>query len=178
VNKRHFERLSRLIDDAATRGAEVFRLGESKPEINYLAPAILTNLPPDAAIMQEEIFGPLLPVFSWEKLEDAIEFVVSREKPLSLYIFTGSADVRERILSTTSAGGGCVGDTILQFANPYMPFGGFGESGMGRAHGVHGFDEFTNERAMIFRPPLLMKLLYPPYGRVARALSEVMLRWL
>ena len=118
------------------------------------------------------------PCSAWEKLEDAIEFVVAREKPLSLYIFTGRADVRERILSTTSAGGGCVGDTILQFANPYMPFGGFGESGIGRAHGVHGFDEFTNERAMIIRPPTSHEAPLSTVWKGRTRLSEVMLRWL
>ena len=144
INQRHFDRLVGLMQSGViTHG------GQIDPEARKIAPTILTDVEWDSPIMQEEIFGPLLPIIPYRKLDEAITRIQQRPKPLALYLFTQSKAAEERIMREVSFGGGCVNDTILHLATPYMPFGGVGESGMGGYHGKYSFDTFTHEKPIV-----------------------------
>ncbi|MFA6309260.1 MAG: aldehyde dehydrogenase [Clostridia bacterium] len=144
INEKHFERIMNLIKDE-----EIILGGKSDAVKLKIAPTILDNVSPDSPIMQEEIFGPVLPVLTFETLDEVENFVVSREKPLALYLFTTDKKVEKRILKNLSFGGGCVNDTIIQIATPRMGFGGVGHSGMGAYHGKLSFDTFSHHKSMI-----------------------------
>ena len=161
VNESHWRRLKDLIDaggyDAVACG------GEGDEAARYLAPTILTGVKPDAAIMQDEIFGPILPIIAVDSVSEAIDRVNAGDKPLALYVFSEAPDVVDEVLSSTSSGGACVNGTVLQVAVPDLPFGGVGGSGIGAYHGQRGFDTFSHLRSVLtrstrFDPPIM----YPP----------------
>ena len=130
-----------------------------------IEPTVLVDVDPDSRVMTEEIFAPILPVLTWRKLEEAIEFVRSRPKPLALYLFTGDRSVEERVLTGCSFGGGCVNDTVIHLATPYMGFGGVGQSGMGSYHGKRSFDTFTHYRSIVRKSTWLdLPFRYRPYS--------------
>jgi aldehyde dehydrogenase (NAD+) len=168
VNERHHARLAALLADG-----EVAFGGQSDPRERYIAPTVLRNVAPDAPIMREEVFGPILPVLRVPDVDAAIDFVGRREKPLALYLFTNDAAVEEKVVAGTSSGGVCVNGTLLHIANPAMPFGGVGPSGMGAYHGRHTFETFSHRKAVVtkgrrFDP----SFMYPPYGRWKTALVK------
>jgi aldehyde dehydrogenase (NAD+) len=168
VNERHHARLAALLRDG-----EVAFGGQSDPAERYIAPTLLRNVRPDAPIMREEIFGPILPVLTVPDVDAAIEFVGQREKPLALYVFTNDAAVEEKVVAGTSSGGVCVNGTLLHIANPAMPFGGVGPSGMGAYHGRHSFETFSHRKSVVtkgrrFDP----SFMYPPYSRLKTALVK------
>ena len=116
--------------------------------------------------MGEEIFGPILPIIPYDTLDQAIDFIRQREKPLALYLFTQSRKTKERILNTCSFGGGCVNDTIIHLATHHMPFGGVGQSGMGSYHGKKSFDTFTHERSIVNKSTKIdLPMRYFPYSK-------------
>lgn len=159
VSRRHFERISAL----ATDGKVAFG-GESDAASRYFAPTVITDAPLESPLMQEEIFGPLLPLVDCPSVEDAIRFVRSRPKPLALYSFARDAAVNERVLAETSSGGAVTNDVCVHFAAEGLPFGGVGESGLGGYHGQASFDAFSHKKSVVKRPFALdMKLRYPPY---------------
>lgn len=161
VNGRHHARLSRLLE-----GQEIAFGGGTDPEQNYIEPTVLKNVSPDAEIMQNEIFGPILPVLTIASIDDAVTFVREREKPLALYVFTSDDQVEERILEETSSGGACINGTILHIGDSRMPFGGVGESGMGSYHGRSSFETFSHRKSVLKRGFRFdMKLMYPPYTK-------------
>jgi aldehyde dehydrogenase (NAD+) len=126
---------------------------------------VLRRVAPDSPIMQEEVFGPILPVLAVASLDEAISLVRRGEKPLALYLFTEDRSVEERVLAETSSGGACVNGTILHIANPALPFGGVGESGMGAYHGRHTFEAMSHRRSVLTRGTRFdPRFLYPPYG--------------
>ena len=170
-----WERLRSLLDDAVHRGARVETGGTAVAPERYLSPTILSHVPADAGIMQEEIFGPLLPVLVCRALDEVLRFVASQGKPLALYVFSRDRAQIETVLGRTAAGGTVVNNTVLHLANPYLPFGGVGESGSGSYHGRFGFVTFSHERAVLTqRRPDLIRLFFPPYGpRVGRVLAWV-----
>lgn len=130
-----------------------------------IEPTVLVDVDPEARVMTEEIFAPILPVLTWKKLDEAIEFVRSRPKPLALYLFTGERMVEERVLATCSFGGGCVNDTIIHLATPHMGFGGVGQSGMGSYHGKLSFDTFSHQRSIVRKSTWLdLPFRYRPYS--------------
>jgi aldehyde dehydrogenase (NAD+) len=140
-------------------------------------PTVLTNVPAGSAIMEEEIFGPILPVLTYTSLEDAIRTINSKPKPLALYMFSGSESEKERIIRKTSSGGVCVNDCAIQFFHPGLPFGGIGNSGSGRAHGQAGFVTFSNEKSVMNQRHGLtsVSFLYPPYtARKEKLLAKFM----
>ncbi len=143
VNERHHARLARLIKD----GRPAFG-GEVDTEDLYVAPTVLQDVRLDSDVMKEEIFGPVLPVLPVDSIDEAIEFVNERDKPLALYLFTGQQTVEDEVLSRTSSGGACVNGTMLQTASPEMPFGGTGASGVGAYHGRHSFETFSHRKAV------------------------------
>jgi aldehyde dehydrogenase (NAD+) len=167
VNDRHLRRLQGLLEGG---GYEAVALGgEADEATRYLAPTVLTGVEPDAPVMQEEIFGPILPVLGVADLGEAVEFVRARPKPLALYVFTRSKAAARSVLERTSSGGACVNGTVRQLAVPGLPFGGVGESGMGAYHGRHGFDALSHHKAVLELPSRPdVRLAYPPYTRLRR----------
>ena len=178
VNERHASRVKRLFDGAVDRGAQVVAGGEF--DGRNVAPTILDDVAPDAAVMQEEIFGPLLPVMRYRSLDDALRIIDEREKPLVLYLFSRSRAVIRDVLRRTRAGGTAVNDTLVHFYQPNLPFGGVGNSGMGKAHGVYGFEAFSNARGVLEQPlPFsTIQLLYPPYTKFKQKLIDFTIRYL
>jgi aldehyde dehydrogenase (NAD+) len=160
VNARHHARLCALLP-----GANVALGGQHDAGELYLAPTVLRDVSPDAPAMSDEIFGPILPVLAVSDLDESFEFVRRRPRPLAAYAFSEDADLQERVLSELSAGGVSFNGTVLHVGNPWLPFGGVGESGMGAYHGRHSFETFSHhkgvyERSTRFDP----SVLYPPYG--------------
>jgi aldehyde dehydrogenase (NAD+) len=178
VNERHAARVKRLFDGAVGAGARVIAGGAF--DERKVAPTILDDVPPDATIMQEEIFGPLLPVIRYQSLDDALRLVNEREKPLVLYLFSRSRAVIRDVLRRTRAGGTAVNDTLVQFYQHNLPFGGVGNSGMGKAHGIYGFEAFSNARGILEQPLRFstIQLLYPPYNKWKQKLIDLTVRWL
>lgn len=127
-------------------------------------PTLLTQVKDDSAIMNEEIFGPVLPIIPYKNLDEAIARINVKSKPLALYIFSESKENINKIIMNTSSGGTCVNDVLIHISNPKLPFGGVNGSGMGSCHGVFGFKSFSHERAVVFQSKLDMtNLIYPPY---------------
>ena len=167
VNERHHARLTRLLD-----GVDVVTGGEIDLSDRYIAPTILRNVNEDDPLMQEEIFGPILPVISVSSIGSAIEFVSRQAKPLALYIFARDQAVQDRILAATSAGGTTTNHIWLHVVVPELPFGGVGESGMGAYHGRQSFETFSHRRSVLKKPALAdPPILYPPY-------NDWKMRWL
>jgi aldehyde dehydrogenase (NAD+) len=161
VNRRHHERLSKLLT-----GHEIAFGGGSDPERCTIEPTVLRNVPPTSPIMQDEIFGPILPILSVESVDDAIGFVNRRDKPLALYLFSKDKDAEKKVLSETTSGGACINGTILHISNSSMPFGGVGPSGMGAYHGRTTFETFSHRKAVLRRGLSFdPKFMYPPYTK-------------
>lgn len=159
VSDKHFARLASMIEDG-----ELVHGGETATAERYIAPTLLKAPKPDSRLMQEEIFGPLLPILAIDGVDDAIRFVLERPKPLALYIFTESDRAADRILEHTSSGGACINDTVSHFAVDDLPFGGVGESGMGAYHGRYGFEIFSHRKGVLDRSTRIDPFLrYPPY---------------
>jgi aldehyde dehydrogenase (NAD+) len=168
VDPRHFERLCKLMED----GTAVVG-GRSDPERNAIEPTVLQDVSPDAPIMREEIFGPILPVLTVKGTQEAIDFVNDREKPLALYVFSRDEEVQQEVLERTSSGGVCVNGTLLHISNPSLPFGGVGESGMGAYHGRHTFETFSHRKAVLVRGLRFdPSFFYPPYKSWKTKLSR------
>lgn len=179
INRGHFQRLSGMVEQALEAGARVAAGGKFNPEDNYLSPTVLTDLPEDTPLLQEEIFGPVLPVLPYEDLSAVLSFINARPKPLALYIFSRRKQNIERILANTSAGGGCINDSAVQFLHPNLPFGGINNSGFGNSHGFYGFRAFSHERAVLkqslYSP---FKLLSPPYTPRVQRLIDLVVKYL
>jgi aldehyde dehydrogenase (NAD+) len=173
INQRHFERVSRLIDDATEHGASIATGGERDEAQKYIAPTLLTGVDEGAAIMQEEIFGPVLPVISYRYLAEPIAAINARPKPLALYVYAKRRARADRVLQETSSGGSCVNASVLQFAHENLPFGGIGNSGLGNAHGFYGFRAFSHERAVLEDKFSIVPMLFPPYT----ARVKQMIKW-
>ncbi len=177
VNRHHFDRLAGLLADAQQRGATVAAGGHTNPAACYIEPTLLTNVPAEATILEEEIFGPLLPILPFDTLAQAADYINARLKPLAQYVFTTSAENRRYLLDTVSAGGAAVNETIIHLAHPDLPFGGVGNSGVGKAHGHAGFLAFSNEKSVLRQRVGFtgIKLMYPPYTpKVKRLIGWLM----
>ncbi|MFM7026712.1 MAG: aldehyde dehydrogenase family protein [Limnohabitans sp.] len=172
VNTRHAERLGGLLEDAKARGARVLMGGESLVGERFLQPTLLDRIPPEARVMQEEIFGPLLPVIGFESLAEVVAAVNGGPKPLALYIYSRNRDNIRQLLQQTVSGGACVNHSLVQFLHGKLPFGGVNHSGIGHAHGHYGFKAFSHERSVVqTQLPLAATLLrageVPPMVRKA-----------
>jgi len=171
ITDEQFRRLERLMHSAGT----IIHGGRVNPATRYIEPTLIGNITPDDPIMQEEIFGPLLPILEYKGIEEVIDQINGREKPLALYLFTASKGVIDRVLSATSSGGGCVNETIMHVSNPRMPFGGVGNSGMGSYHGKASFDTFSHHRSILRKTTLFNPTLaYPPYKNKLRFLRRLL----
>ena len=160
INERNFDRLEKMID----REKVVFG-GETNREKRYISPTVLDNVTWDDAVMQEEIFGPILPILTYKNLETAMQTVVEGEKPLSAYLFSNDAKEQELFTEKLSFGGGCINDTLMHLSNDRLPFGGVGNSGIGHYHGKFGFEAFSHQKAILKKSNYLEpELKYPPYS--------------
>jgi aldehyde dehydrogenase (NAD+) len=178
VNSRNFERVKGYIEDAVSKGAKIEMGGETDSSQNFIEPTLLSKVPLESKIMQDEIFGPLLPIITYKSLDEAIDFVNSKPKPLALYIFSKAAKKIKKILKATSSGGAVVNDVIIHLANSNLPFGGVNHSGHGSYHGFFGFKEFSHERAVLKQAPIpSVKMMYPPYTNIVRKMVDATTRY-
>ncbi|KYG65037.1 aldehyde dehydrogenase [Bdellovibrio bacteriovorus] len=177
VSTHHTRRLANMIEEAKNSNAEISYGGDVDVGSHYIAPTVLEKVDPHAAIMKEEIFGPLLPLVPFKDIADAVHYINEREKPLSLYIYSRSKLNIEHILKETSSGGVCVNDSVIHLANPHLPFGGVGHSGMGSSHGFFGFKNFSHEKAILRQSWMgrLLRLIYPPYSDFKLKLMKLMI---
>lgn len=170
INTRHYQRLVDSLNEAKEKGATV-EIGGAKNDADcYLEPTVLSKVPEDAGVMQDEIFGPILPIKPYKDIDDAIDYILDKPKPLAIYYFGKKNGRMKRLLHETSAGNVVVNDVVLHFAHTEIPFGGVNNSGIGKAHGHFGFLAFSNEKGVLFQRSgiTLAKLFYPPYtNRVA-----------
>ncbi len=170
INERHFERLQGYLEDAVSKGAREVRLYEAG-QGRRMPLAILLDVSDEMTVMQEEIFGPLVPVVPYERLEEAFDYVNDRPRPLALYYFGYDRHEQERVLHETHAGGVCINDTLLHAAQEDLPFGGVGPSGMGRYHGQEGFLTFSNAKGVFVKQRFnAAAMIYPPYGKTLQKL--------
>jgi aldehyde dehydrogenase (NAD+) len=175
ISDRHFARLEALLDGAGT----IAFGGDREAATRYLGPTVLTGVDPASPLLQEEIFGPLLPVLKVRDLDEAVAFVNARPKPLALYVFSGDRRRAEALIARTTAGGSCINDTVLHFVHTGLPTGGVNASGFGKAHGVHGFEAFSNARGVLRQRTRFsaIQLMYPPYTGFVRRLIDLTLRY-
>ena len=176
ISSRHLERIQGLLEDARARGCDVRPLedaGDVDPATRQLPMSLVIDPPDDLALMQEEIFGPILPVKAYDELDEAIDHVNAGERPLALYVFAKDEAVADDVLRRTTSGGACVNCAAVHGALPSLPFGGIGQSGSGRHHGVEGFREFSNLRGVFVRGEGdLLEAFAPPYGPMAQAVVD------
>jgi len=168
VSFKQFARLTNLITASQAESFEIVEGGQSDVLKRYIAPTIVDcqkiEIGQNAKLMEEEIFGPILPVLAYETLDQAIKFINSRPKPLTLYIFSNNPDSQQQVLQRTSSGSSCVNNLILQSGIPSLPFGGVGDSGMGNYHGKFSFSTFSHFKSILYSPAWFnFKWLYPPY---------------
>lgn len=172
INDRHFTRLASYLPDG-----EIYYGGQTDAAERYIAPTALKNVAPTSRVMTDEIFGPVLPILSYNRLDDAIEFINSRARPLALYLFTENKRVERTILNETISGGAMVNATLLHITVPDAPFGGVGDSGIGAYHGRFGFETFSHKRTIASKPTWIdLKLTYAPYGDRLTWLKKVLER--
>jgi aldehyde dehydrogenase (NAD+) len=183
VNKRHYERILKLIKDAVKDGAKlhvpggVLELGEN---IRKISPSILTDCTSDMDIMKEEIFGPVLPIMRWKTVEGAIDIIHKNPDPLALYIFSSKRKNISKIIDNTKAGTTAVNEVVIQIANPDLAFGGTGNSGMGRSNGKASFDAFSNLRSFVESKTRFnfLPLTFPPFGKSGLFITRFIRKWL
>jgi aldehyde dehydrogenase (NAD+) len=151
--------------------------GVADHETRYVAPTIIKDVSPLDQVMQEEIYGPVLPVIDFEKFEEVYGIIEQNPKPLATYIFSGSKKLIRGFLMKTQSGNACINDTVMQIASPYLPYGGVGSSGIGRYHGKRSFETFSNMRSVLVKSNLLdIRLRYPPYTQIKTKLLSLLMR--
>ena len=169
VNRKHFDRISGLIEEN-----KVVYGGRTKEETLQIEPTILFPVSEKDAVMQEEIFGPVLPILVVENMDEAQRFVQNREKPLACYIFTSSRKTRRKFVCYTSFGGGCVNDTVMHLTTPELPFGGVGNSGMGAYHGKRSFETFSHQKSILDKSQIVdIPVRYQPYRMWKKAVIRL-----
>jgi coniferyl-aldehyde dehydrogenase len=171
VADRHYERLTGYVDDARAKGAEIVEINPAGEDLRQqphrrMAPTLILNPTDDMKVMREEIFGPLLPVKAYQKLDDAIDYVNAHDRPLGLYYFGSDSDERDRVVDRTTSGGVSVNDVVMHVVQEELPFGGIGPAGMGAYHGHDGFREFSHRKSVYhqLKNDFGLKMLRPPYG--------------
>ncbi|MGD8427367.1 MAG: aldehyde dehydrogenase [Balneolaceae bacterium] len=169
INRNHFERLENMIDPQ-----KVLIGGKTKPEERYIEPTVMTNINWDDKVMQNEIFGPILPVLSFQDMDGVIASIKVRSKPLALYLFSKNKTTQERVINGIPFGGGCINDTVAHLANPELDFGGVGHSGIGSYHGKKSFDLFSHQKSIMKKGTWLdIPLRYPPYRNNLKWLKKL-----
>ncbi|TYA55206.1 aldehyde dehydrogenase family protein [Formosa maritima] len=178
VNQKHFKRLVDSLEDSKNRNSKVESGGNYNVEDNYIEPTLISVLDEESQLMQEEIFGPILPLKTYKDLNEAVDYINSKEKPLALYIYSKSKKNTDFIIDNTRAGGTCVNHNMLQYLNHNLPFGGSNNSGIGKSHGYFGFLEFTNQRSLLKQHTLgAVDFLKPPYTNLKQKLVDLTIKW-
>jgi len=177
INTRHFARIHRLLDDATAHGAKLVTGGAGDEAGKFLAPTLLTDIDTNSAIMQEEIFGPLLPIIPYADITKVLAHINDNPKPLALYVYSKSQRQIDRILAETSSGGACVNMSMLHFSHNNLPFGGVNNSGVGSSHGIFGFRAFSHERAVLRDKMSVIPMLFPPYTAKVRTLINLTMKY-
>ena len=178
VNRRHFDRIVSLLEDAKEKGAQVLFGGKTDADDCFIEPTVLIHCTPEMRIMQEEIFGPILPVMSYQDELQVTASIRQGDKPLALYVFSTNAEFNHYILDHTSSGTSVVNDCLIQFGHNELPFGGVNHSGIGKSGGHYGFVEFSNQKSVVIQRTNLLKNFYPPYGVKVRWMIDFVLKWL
>ncbi|MFC4158220.1 coniferyl aldehyde dehydrogenase [Chitinimonas lacunae] len=177
INRRHLERLQGYLDDALSHGARVVPLGECDPASGKLAPTLVFNVSEAMRLMQDEIFGPILPILSVDSVDEAISYINARPRPLALYYFDHDNERIGSVLTRTHSGGAAINETVIHVGQDDLPFGGVGPSGMGHYHGRDGFDTMSKRKGVFAQSRLNgLPLMRPPYGPRIEALLKFMLR--
>ena len=170
INQRHYDRLQGLLDDASAKGAEVVEINpkdesfEQQPHFK-MPPSLVLNPTDEMTVMQDEIFGPILPIKTYSQIDEAVDYVNAHDRPLSLYYFGDDQSESRQVVSSTTSGGVTLNDVVFHVAQEDLPFGGVGPSGMGAYHGREGFLEFSHKKSVYKQTGFeIVKMLRPPYG--------------
>lgn len=178
VNGKHFKRLVSYIENAKTNNANIELGGDYDEVSNYIAPTLISNVSEDALLMKEEIFGPILPIKTYTSIDEVLDYINSKEKPLALYVYANNKKFIKTIINSTRAGSTCVNSNALQYSNHNLPFGGSNNSGIGKAHGFFGFQEFSNARSVLKKHTVgPLHLLFPPYTKFKEKLVKATIKW-
>lgn len=178
VNPRHTARVVGYIQDSVLKGARIRSGGQSDEAASYIQPTIVTDVPMDSALMEQEIFGPVLPIVTFNTIDEAIGIIQAKEKPLALYIYSSSNANITHILNNTRAGGTCINFNDVHYFQSNLPFGGSNNSGIGKAHGFFGFQSFSDARA-VYRQhiPAALEMLTPPYNDFKQKMIDLTIKW-
>ncbi|WP_111684913.1 aldehyde dehydrogenase family protein [Winogradskyella tangerina] len=178
INEKHFDRLQSYLDDAKKHQATFEIEGHVNKDDKYLGPTLVSGLSEDSLLMKEEIFGPILPIKTFNDLDEVIKDLQHKDKPLALYMYSRSNSNIKHILKNTRAGTSAVNANGLQFSNHNLPFGGSNSSGIGKAHGFYSFKEFSNERAVLRRYTIgPLNLVLPPYNNFKEKMAKATVKW-
>ncbi|RNC88426.1 MAG: aldehyde dehydrogenase family protein [Winogradskyella sp.] len=178
VTSKHFNRLANHLEDAKLKNATIHYGAETDESTKYISPTLISDLKDDASLLHEEIFGPILPIVSYDTLENAIAYINSKERPLALYVYSKSRTNTNKVISNTRAGSTCINNNVIQYANHHLPFGGINNSGIGKSHGYYGFKAFSNERSVVKQNTYgITELLFPPYTNLKEKLAKLTVKW-
>ncbi len=178
INHNHFKRLDTYLQDALKKGAKVITGATTDESQEYIAPTLLTDVTMESMVMQKEIFGPILPIIGYDSIDECIEIIREKEKPLGLYIYSRNKKNINKILKNTRAGGTCINNSAVHFFNPNLPFGGVNNSGIGKAGGWYGFEAFSNARSVLQQNmPSALERLMPPYTATKQKLIDLTIKW-
>ena len=178
VNNRHYHRVKSYVDDAVEKGAKIELGGDFDEVQNFIAPTLVSNVSRDSKLMTNEIFGPVLPLFTYTDIDTVINEINAGEKPLALYIYSKRNKTIKHVLNNTRSGGSCINHNAVHFFNPNLPFGGSNNSGLGKGHGKHGFESFSNARGVFQQHvPNALDLLSPPYNDFKRRLIDFTIKY-
>ena len=178
VNKNHFERLRTHIENAISNNATIEVGGAYNAKTRFIEPTLVSGLSEKASLFRDEIFGPILPLITYKTIEEAVDHINAKEKPLALYIFSKNRKNIDFVLRNTRAGSTVINHNLVQFLNPNLPFGGSNASGFGKSHGFFGFLEFSNQRSVLKQHTLgAVDLLYPPYNKLKQKIVDLAIKW-
>ncbi|PLK43685.1 aldehyde dehydrogenase family protein [Emticicia sp. TH156] len=178
VNARHFSRIKSLIDDAVSKGAIIAVGGNSIAAENYIEPTLVSNVNPAMEVMQQEIFGPVLPILEFESHEEAVRYINAGEKPLALYIFSKKRANIDYFQNNTSSGAVVINETTIHYLQNNLPFGGVNNSGIGKSSGKYGFEEFSNKKAVVENKFSTFGMFHPPYTSRIEKMIDMVIKWL
>jgi aldehyde dehydrogenase (NAD+) len=178
VTERHFKRLSSQLNEALDQNAKLVLGGETDASERYIAPTIMEQVNDNSKLLQEEIFGPILPVITYSDIDKAIAYINNKERPLALYIYSQNKKNIDRIVKYTKAGGTVINNSNIHYGNHELPFGGINNSGVGKSHGWFGFNAFSNQRAIMKQHTFgITELLFPPYTDFKEKLAALTIKW-
>ena len=181
IDEKAYQRLNKTLEDATSKGARAVNLIDqtiNDDASRKLAPHLVCDVNADMLIMQDEIFGPLLPIKPYDNIEDVIAYINANERPLALYLYSNKKAVQEQVIYNTLSGGMCINDSVVHVAQHDMPFGGVGNSGMGHYHGHEGFIEFSKMRPIFKQGPMsALLMMAPPYGATFDKMYKLMLKF-